>query len=63
MSLTGSKLGCPAPPQSWQIISDSTTRDDYRSPETPSFYGPAGTEVSRGFNAANMEGLKYHRDT
>jgi hypothetical protein len=56
-------MGGPAPPQSWQIISDSTTtsRDDYRSPETPSFFGPAGDEVDRGFNGANMEGIKFHK--
>lgn len=59
MNLSGGMLGGPAPPHSWQIISDSTTRDDYRSPETPSFLGPAGDEVARGFNIPKMEGIKF----
>ncbi len=61
MNLSGGILGGPAPPHSWQIISDSNTRDDYRSPETPSFFGPAGDEAARGFNVPNMEGIKFHK--
>ena len=61
MNLSGGMLGGPAPPHSWQIISDSYTRDDYRSPETPSFFGPTGDEAGRGFNVANMEGIKFHK--
>lgn len=58
MNLSGGKLCAPAPPQYSRVISD-TSRDNYESPETPSFYGPGGDEVARGFTSVNMDGRKH----